>query len=160
VACTLGVVCDRVLAAILLFSGGTLGEGVLFRCRVEIPAATPTNTTFPLDLVEGIVSDPEGVETDVTDASRDGGVFVVDEPLCLGDCDGDGSVSVRELVRAVDRGLARGGSDCPFSDREGDGSVDLSELLAAVSNSIERCPSREMRAPGREVVALPVPETG
>jgi hypothetical protein len=156
-SCTVGVDCEGVRGAILSFEG-TLPDGVLFSCRVAIPPTTPPDTVFPVDLVEGIVSDPDGMDIDVTEESRDGSVFVVGEPLCVGDCDGDGAVSVSELVRGIDRGLARGGSDCPFSDREGDGNVDLSELIAAVSNSISSCPTRDMRAPGREVVALPVPE--
>jgi hypothetical protein len=155
-SCTPGVDCEGVRGAVLLFDG-TLPDGILFSCRVVIPAATPADTVFPLEVVEGTVSDPDGIDIDVTEESRDGGVFVVDEPLCVGDCDGDGSVKVWELVRGIDRAFGRG-SDCAFSDRQGDGSVDLSELTAAVGNSLDNCPTREMRAAGREVVALPAPE--
>jgi hypothetical protein len=151
--CTFGVDCERVRGALLSAEG--LPDGVLFRCRVEIPAETPPDTAFPLDLVEGIVTDADGGETDVTKQSRDGGVYVVDEPLCAGDCNGDGWVAVSELVAGIDRALLRERLPCPFSDRQGDGTVDLSELIAAVENSLAVCPTRERRDPEREVVLLP-----
>lgn len=154
-SCTFGVDCEAVLGAVLAFSG-VLPDGVLFTCRIGIAADAPTDTTFPLEVVESTVSDPSGMETDVTEESLDGEVLVVGEPLCVGDCDGDGTVAVAELVTGVDHALVRGaGMDCPLGDREADGTVDLFELLAAVGNSLAGCPTSAMRAPGREVVALP-----
>ena len=61
---------------------------------------------------------------------------------CPGDCDGDGAVTVDELIRAVvislgDRPLA----DCTAADRGGDGSVTIDELVAAVDAGLSGCPN-------------------
>jgi FG-GAP-like repeat len=59
--------------------------------------------------------------------------------VCGGDCNGDGSVSVSELVTGV--GIALGGDPtaCPEIDADQSGSVDVSELVGAVGNSLTGC---------------------
>jgi hypothetical protein len=55
-----------------------------------------------------------------------------------GDCDGDGSVSVAELVSAVAIALdARPLSDCTAADRDGDGAVHIDELIAALNAALD-----------------------
>ncbi len=56
-------------------------------------------------------------------------------PTLVGDCDGDGRVSIGELVTGV--GIALGNRDleaCPFLDANGDGRITVGELIAAVRN--------------------------
>lgn len=61
---------------------------------------------------------------------------------CDGDCDGDGSVRVNELVIGVRVALAREDLDsCPALDRDGSGTIRIEELLAAVNNSVHGCPA-------------------
>jgi len=58
--------------------------------------------------------------------------------FCPGDCDGDGAVSIAELVQGVN--LALGGSaECAAFDVEGDGSVTVNELVAAVGAALNGC---------------------
>lgn len=59
---------------------------------------------------------------------------------CPGDCDGDGQVTVAELIRGVRIaiGLAEA-SACPPMDRNADGMVNVNELVAAVAASLEQC---------------------
>lgn len=60
---------------------------------------------------------------------------------CAGDCDGNGTVSVDELIRAVN--LALGGHDgpaCMALDGDADGVVSMAELVAAVDRAIAGCP--------------------
>jgi TolB protein len=59
---------------------------------------------------------------------------------CAGDCDGDGGVTINELVRAV--GIALGGTavgQCTAADGDADGSVTIAELVGAVGNALGGC---------------------
>ncbi len=65
-------------------------------------------------------------------------------PQCSGDCDGDGSVAVAELVRAVKislQGLSP--EECPASDDDMDGVVSVSELVLMVGAALEGCDLQE-----------------
>lgn len=76
-----------------------------------IPATTPTPTTTPTP-----------------------------RPVCPGDCDGDGNVTVAELVRAVSVALDEGSRDCAAADENGDGTVSVGELIRAVNAALAGCP--------------------
>lgn len=59
---------------------------------------------------------------------------------CLGDCGGDGTVGVAELVRGV--GIALGViplTGCPAFDGNRDQAVGISELVSAVNNALNGC---------------------
>jgi ELWxxDGT repeat protein len=61
-------------------------------------------------------------------------------PPCLGDCDGDGTVTVDELLRGVN--LALGSSPlsaCPAFDLDGGGTVTIDELTAGVGSALNGC---------------------
>lgn len=62
--------------------------------------------------------------------------------LCAGDCDGDGEVTVGELVRST--GISLSGDrievrKCVASDISVDYQIRINELITAVSNSLEGC---------------------
>jgi CSLREA domain-containing protein len=60
---------------------------------------------------------------------------------CAGDCNGDGSVAIDELVVGVGmsvRGRATDG--CAAFDGDGDGRVSVDELVAGVGNALHGCP--------------------
>ena len=60
---------------------------------------------------------------------------------CEGDCDGDGQVSVAELVTGVDIALGAAVIDqCTALDLDRDGTVLVYELLAAVHRMLQGCP--------------------
>lgn len=62
-------------------------------------------------------------------------------PLCPGDCDGDGAVTVAELIRGVNIALGNAPlGDCPAFDTSGDGSVTVSELIQSVNAALSGCP--------------------
>jgi len=53
---------------------------------------------------------------------------------CTGDCDGDGSISISEVITCVNIGLERQPSDtCPACDEDGDGVVTISEIITSVN---------------------------
>jgi len=59
---------------------------------------------------------------------------------CAGDCDGNGSVSVGELIVAVNVALDRADlSRCAGVDRDGDGKVAINELITAVNRALDGC---------------------
>jgi hypothetical protein len=60
---------------------------------------------------------------------------------CTGDCDGNGSVSIDELVRGVSIALGNASvDDCPTFDSNGDGLVTVAELVEAVNFALDGCP--------------------
>jgi len=60
---------------------------------------------------------------------------------CPGDCDGDGFVTIDELIRGVNITLGNAHvEDCLNMDRSGDGKVTIDELIAAVGASLNGCP--------------------
>ena len=59
---------------------------------------------------------------------------------CAGDCDGNGSVSINELITGVTIALGQATvSACPVFDADGDGTVSISELVAAVNGALDGC---------------------
>ncbi len=66
---------------------------------------------------------------------------------CVGDCDGDGTISVGELITGVNIALElRDLGDCPGFDRNGNSRVDINELLAAVGAALDACPTPAVTA--------------
>ncbi len=60
---------------------------------------------------------------------------------CVGDCSGDGSVTVDEIVTMVNIALNLGPvSSCLAGDSSGDGRVTVDEILTAVNNALSGCP--------------------
>ena len=63
------------------------------------------------------------------------------EVPCVGDCDGNGAVTVDDLVKGVN--IAQGGAaiaSCASLDSNGDGAVAIAELIQAVGRALEGCP--------------------
>ena len=59
---------------------------------------------------------------------------------CSGDCDGNGVVSIDELIRAVRIGLAATPiDDCRAADADSDGHVTIDELVRAVNAALGGC---------------------
>ncbi len=61
-------------------------------------------------------------------------------PVCVGDCNGDGSVTVDELVTGVNLFLDEAPlAVCPEFDVNGDGAVTVNEVVAGVNASLGPC---------------------
>lgn len=61
-------------------------------------------------------------------------------PACPGDCNGDGMVTVAELISGVNAALD-GGPACPAFYLDGDVTVGMRELIAAVKAALSGCPA-------------------
>ena len=63
-------------------------------------------------------------------------------PACPGDCGGDGTVAVNELIVAVNIALGNASvADCSAIDTSGDGQVTVNELIQAVNAALNGCPA-------------------
>lgn len=59
---------------------------------------------------------------------------------CAGDCDGDRSVTVAELVTLINVALGeREVGDCPAGDANGNGAVEVDDLVAAINQALFGC---------------------
>jgi len=61
---------------------------------------------------------------------------------CAGNCSGDRSVTIDELVTGVN--ITLGGipmSRCPAGDTNGDGLMSIDELVRAVNSALSGCPA-------------------
>lgn len=75
-----------------------------------------------------------------TDGNLAAVTVAVEAPRCAGDCDGNGAVTIDELIRGVT--IALGGSDiasCSALDSSADGAVTIDELIAAVDAALSSC---------------------
>jgi hypothetical protein len=105
---------------------GTLGQ-----CGGAQP--TPTDTPVEPTATDTPV-EPTATETQVeaTPTAR---------PVCVGDCDGTGMVTVGNLITGVNIALGNQQVDaCPSFDIDGDGMVSVSELIQAVTYALSGCP--------------------
>jgi hypothetical protein len=61
-------------------------------------------------------------------------------PACAGDCNGDGTVTIDELIRALRIALREAPvATCAAADTDADGVVEIAELVAAVRRSLSAC---------------------
>jgi hypothetical protein len=60
---------------------------------------------------------------------------------CVGDCNGDGVVTVAEIITGVNIALGSFAIDrCQAIDANGNSAVSINELIAAVNNLLRGCP--------------------
>ncbi len=72
---------------------------------------------------------------------------LLNRPFCAGDCDGNNTVEVSELIRAVRLLLGFPETQCAAADFDGDGSIVVAEVIRGVRNTLESCPSPSLGAP-------------
>lgn len=58
---------------------------------------------------------------------------------CAGDCDGNGEVTVNDLITMVNNALGNGGT-CPVGDLDGSGDIAVNEIVTAVGAALNGCP--------------------
>jgi glucose/arabinose dehydrogenase len=80
-------------------------------------------------------------------------------PACDGDCNGDGTVTIDELLLAVNAALADAPpSACAAADRDGNGTISVDELIAAVDRALHGCAGERPTptiTPGDACVGVP-----
>lgn len=83
------------------------------------------------------------------------------QPPCVGDCNGDGQVTIDEILTMVN--IALGNLDiasCMNGDANGDGHITIDEILTAVNNALNGCaptPPTPTATPTNTPVLTPTP---
>ncbi|MDX2167503.1 MAG: EF-hand domain-containing protein [Deltaproteobacteria bacterium] len=112
-----------------IFSDRAAAPGVAIDAREN-----PTG----IDFVLGDENLPGSAPTETPTTTPHAATPTATPAAAAGDCDGDGRVTVAELVSAVAIALdARPLSDCPPADRDGDGAVRIEELVAALTAALD-----------------------
>lgn len=107
-------------------------------------APTSTETAAPTATSPVEASPTAVTETPAPTATDTTGIGPSPTPTpagstCAGDCNGDGVVTISELITSVNMALGAGGATCPAVDGNGDGSVAINELIAAVNGALGGC---------------------
>jgi hypothetical protein len=104
------------------------------------PSATSTSTNTP---VATATATPSATSTNTPTASpTETPTDTPSRPACGGDCNGDGLVSINELILGVNIALGeREIPACPAADIDKGGSVAINELIGAVNNALFGCPT-------------------
>jgi hypothetical protein len=152
-----GIAADLTMMPVIEPAGGAVcySEGIdcvawgSFSNPTALP--TPPDTVFnaPTGLTPGMA-----IHRDITDPFGDVTSFALAPPApennagqtaklaCAADCNGDGQVSVNEIVTMVDIALGSAPlSECEPGDANHDGQITINEILTAVDNALNGCPS-------------------
>jgi hypothetical protein len=140
IGCGTSVPCTAVRAVILSLDNiDPIPNGsTLYTCRVAI-AASAAPGTYPLTVSGVVLVDPEANELPGSQGVN-GSIAVTEPPaVCGGDCNGDGTVAINELVIGVSIVLGALPVDaCPGFTGE-DATVDITDLIAAVNDALSGC---------------------
>lgn len=69
-------------------------------------------------------------------------------PVCVGDCDGSGNVTVDEILLGINIALgSRPVDECTAFDRDGNGAVTVDEIVTGVTYALEGCPAAPVPTP-------------
>ena len=126
-----------------------LGDGDLATCLFQINADAQ-DSPAPLTVHFSQLGDANGQTLSVK--AVDGEIIITDAPnqptptptvmpnTCVADCNGDGEVTVNEVILGVNIALGnKPVSDCPDADENSNGEVTIGELIQAVNDVISGC---------------------
>jgi hypothetical protein len=143
--------CTSLKAIMLSFNPvPTIPDGtVLYRCDVAIEAGA-SEGSYPLSCSRPAAGTAEGkpIETRCDDGSVEVNApapTATPDPRatpvpCAGDCNGNGAVSIGELVTGVRIALGEASlEECSAADPGGDGLVTIADLIRAVGSALDGC---------------------
>jgi hypothetical protein len=141
---TSGSTFDTVLAA---YSGSSLGDLVLITCNDDAYGPSgPSMITLPVSAGQTVFIQAGGYgQVGGYRENRGSLVFnMVSEssPLCVGDCDAHGQVTVDEILTLVNIALGNTEvTECSAGDANSDDVITIDEILTAVDNALSGCGS-------------------
>jgi hypothetical protein len=119
-------------------NGGTSGT-VTLTVRVDEPASTlyyQCGNHRPMNGVINIVDAPTPTPTPSPGSTP----TPTATASCVGDCDGDGQVTVDEILTLIDVALGSAAiTQCEPGDSNRDGRITIDEILIAVDNGLNGC---------------------
>jgi cell division septation protein DedD len=101
------------------------------------PTATSTDTPTPTDSATPTTT---ATPTPTPSSTPTASATLTPTPSCAGDCDGNGEVTVAEIITLVN--VAIGNADpttCPAGDRNHDGQITVNEIVQAVNAALNGC---------------------
>jgi hypothetical protein len=121
-------------------NANAIPDGLLYGCTFSIGAATPEGTYV---LPNAPAASDQSGDT-IAGVSGTPGQIVV--TACTGDCDGNGSVSIGEVIKCVNLFLgqplcnfANATLSCPVADASLNGSVSIGEVTQCVNRFLRGC---------------------
>ncbi|MBI3783693.1 MAG: hypothetical protein HY270_09840 [Deltaproteobacteria bacterium] len=91
-------------------------------------------------------------------ARLQGDTFSYRPPLCIGDCNFDGNVTIDEVILGVTVALdEQTVAACPVVDANGDSQVTIDEIVRAVIAAADGCPQAVAPTPAPTATPIPVP---
>jgi hypothetical protein len=138
--------------AAVVAQSGVLTDGVDNQGRVEVytpsdarPGSSVSHWSDqvePLELMVPFFENPIHSPGLALAALKDLGWRLSSDPICPADCDGNGRVSIDELILEVRIALGAAPIDgCAAADLNGDGALGINELVGAVSRALDGCPA-------------------
>lgn len=129
---TLGPGQERI--AITGVDGNTnpISDGPLYTCVFNLGAGITPGSYAVSNTVQATA--PDGSSLPAAGAS---GALVV--TTCNGDCDGNGTVVIGEVVRVVNQFLGQPYCGCPVADTNHDGIVSIGEVVQSVNRFLSGC---------------------
>ena len=152
--CTIGLDCTSIKLLVLSLSDvDPIPDGsVLYSCTVGI-SFVASDGTYPLDTSLEGASTPDGQP--VATEGIDGAVVVVGGAICAGDCDGNGAVTINELVTGVNILLGYLiPAACPAGDFNGDGAITVDESETAIGNAYDGCGTHPSGPPSTTPISI------
>ena len=129
----------QVTRAYTIKVNGTLPDATSTSTPVVTPTASGTATVSATPTTANPTSSATPLDT-VTATASPAATATATVLACSGDCNGDGSVMVNELIGGVNIALGNALLDsCPSFDHNGDGSVLINELITAVNAALTGC---------------------
>jgi hypothetical protein len=119
------------------------------------PTATPTRTVTPTATITPTSTiTPTLPPTATTTVTPTPTPTQTPQSACVGDCNGDGEVTVDELIKGVNIALGNIPLEmCPVFDTNNSGEVEITELIVGVNNALNGCPG-PTATPGNQVQSI------
>lgn len=123
-------------------AGGQLVDTTGVDGEVQVVETPPTPTATTTATVTATVAATPSSPPTATETPTPLPSATPTPPACVGDCNGDFSVSINELLTGVNIVIgAAPTSSCLGLDVNGDGSVVINEIIQAVNNALNACPA-------------------
>ena len=122
-------------------NSNSIPDGLLYTCAMHVSHSAATGA-YPL----GYSAQAQDGSALPLPSVATGAVATVS--TCVGDCDGDGVVTLADLTRVIHQFLggpfpcdsSNPGSSCPLADADSNGIVALGEVAQATANFLNGCP--------------------